>query len=85
MARKQAPKVGHVAIEPSQMTLPAMDRVSVQMAWFLDSMYIEAPPLGDDNDTTVYLTCNLCADRLCKVEDGDTLRVLLNTALAHTC
>lgn len=73
------------ALEPANMSVPAMDRPSVVLAWFMDNIIIEAPPLGDLNDTTMYLTCKMCSERICEVEDGDTLRVLFNTALAHGC
>ena len=80
MARKAA-KPGITGIEPHQMSLPAMDRPSVAFAWFLDSMIIA----WDDEGERLLLVCNLCQDGLCTVDDSDTLRVLLNTALAHTC
>lgn len=72
---------GHVGIEPTRMTLPAMDRPSVQFAWFLDSMGIAL----DDEGESLVLACSLCMTGICSVEDGDTLRTLLNTALAHDC
>lgn len=71
------------AIEPASMTLPAMDRPSVAFAWFLDSMAVIEDT--DESTTLPTLECSLCGDAVCAIEDGDTLRVLLNTALAHTC
>lgn len=74
---------GITGIEPGQMTLPVMDRPSVAFAWFLDAMKIEAT---DDNEGSgLVLSCEMCANLVCFIEDGDDLRVLLNTALAHTC
>jgi hypothetical protein len=70
------------AMEPSKMAaVPKMDRVSVTFALMLDSFVIEV----DDHEVDPYLTCNHCAERLCRVEGGDTMRVLFNTALAHSC
>jgi hypothetical protein len=60
--------------------VPAMDGPSVAFAWFLDSMRVET---GEPQD--LMLVCQLCGEDVCEVEDGDTLRVLLNTALQHTC
>jgi len=78
-----ARKTGLEAMEPSKMAaVPKMDRVSVTFALMLDSFVIEC------NETTspdVMLTCSLCTEHVCTVEEGDSLRVLLNTALAHTC
>lgn len=62
-----------------QIDVPAMDRPSVAFAWFLDSMVVEFFSDGPG------LTCNLCAESVCLIEEADTLRVLLNTALAHDC
>ncbi len=88
MARKKDEPKGLVGIEPSLMSLPAMDRVSVGFALILDSMVIENEEDENGNrlnDDALYLTCGVCGERLCEIEAGDTLRVLLNTALAHTC
>lgn len=82
-ARK--PKRVNTAIEPTRLSLPAMDRPSVAFAWFLDSISVEAYVNDDVQGNAVYLTCDLCSTWICTIEDGDTLRVLLNTALAHTC
>lgn len=68
---------GH--IEPG--TVPAMDRPSIAFARFLDNIVIETT---DDMHRPV-MTCNLCGDGICLIDPGDTLRVLLNTALAHDC
>lgn len=67
------------AIEPHTMTVPKMDRPSIAFAWFLETMVI------DSDGVMLWLTCSLCGERFCVVEGGDTLRVLLNTALAHGC
>lgn len=81
MARPIRPS--NTAIEPAQMQVPTMDRPSLAFAWFLDSIVIEDK--GCVGDSAPYLVCNLCSEELCLVEDGDNLRTLLNTALAHTC
>ncbi len=76
VSRNPKPALG---IEPSEMSVPAMDRPSVAFAWFLDSMTVSL-----DEDALI-LFCTLCEGMVCAIEDGDTLRVLLNTALAHNC
>lgn len=65
------------------MTVPAMDRPSIAFAKFLDSIVIDEPV----NEVKDYasMTCALCGAVICAVEPADTLRVLLNTALAHEC
>jgi hypothetical protein len=68
-------------IETGPMSLPKMDRPSVAFAWFLDSMIVE----WSDQHDALMLTCAHCGTDLCEVEHSDTLRVLLNTALAHDC
>lgn len=70
------------AIEPASMTLPAMDRPSVAFAWFLDSILVED---GYGDRENLLLSCQVCSESICAIDGGDTLRVLLNTALAHTC
>lgn len=70
---------GH--IEPG--TVPAMDRPSIAFARFLDSMEVEEGT--HDQTSELVLSCNRCGAAICAVEVGDTLRVLLNTALAHDC
>lgn len=80
MARKPA-KRGLTGIEPSEMSVPAMDRPSIAFAWFLDRMLIETT----DDDHRPMLVCELCGRGICLIDSGDNLRVLLNTALAHTC
>lgn len=69
-------------IETGPMNLPKMDRPSVALAWFMDSIQMEEMnrPIN-----SLMMTCTLCQEHICAVEDGDTLRVLFNTALAHTC
>lgn len=69
------------AIEPHTMTLPAMDRPSVVLAWFMDNITVEMNGVGEG----LCLTCNLCSDPIMDIDDGDTLRVMFNTALAHGC
>lgn len=66
------------------MTLPTMDRPSVVFAWFMDGIAIEDEYV-DTEAHYVYLICTACADRIMEVNDGDTLRVIFNTALAHRC
>lgn len=65
--------------------VPKMDRVSVTFALMLDSFRIEDSSPSKATADIHYLVCSLCEDRLCEVEDGDTMRVLFNTALAHSC
>lgn len=67
------------AIEPHTMSLPAMDRPSVLFAWALDNFTFES------DDIQMWLVCGACSERVCSVEEPDTLRVILNTALAHGC
>lgn len=77
----------NTSINPTEHNVPKMDRPSIAFAWFLDSMSIEH--VEDENghvmNDLLYITCNLCSEPVCEVDDGDTLRVLLNTALAHDC
>lgn len=68
-----------LGIEPSKMTVPAMDRPSIAFAWFLETMIVE------DHGERLTMACSLCVEDVCSVEAGDTLRALLNTALAHNC
>lgn len=63
-----------------------MDRPSIALARALDSIVIE----GDQRNLsgeggTLTMACTECGDSLCLVEEGDTMRVLFNTALAHVC
>jgi hypothetical protein len=86
MARSPKDKVGLTSIEPAELHVPAMDRPSVAFALFLDNMRIETDegvPTVDFDHT--YITCQVCSERVVEVDDGDTLRVLFNTILAHTC
>ncbi len=76
------------ALEPAEMSVPAMDRPSLVLAWFMDNIVVESEVLADAGAGLVvemYLTCKVCTERICEIEDGDTLRVLFNTALAHGC
>lgn len=68
------------ALEP--VNVPAMDRPSVILAWFMDNIRFDVDP---DPEGVVTMECTVCGDSICEVEDGDTLRVLFNTALAHGC
>lgn len=76
MPRKTAtPK--HVAIQP--VSSPAMDRPSIALGWFLDS--IRLTELGG----FYTMDCTLCGAEICELEDGLSLRVIFNTSLAHDC
>lgn len=77
MAAKNA---GAPGIEPATMSVPAMDRPSVVLAWFLDGIRVE-----EHEDGPPFFTCDSCSERLVQIENGDSLRVLFNTVLAHTC
>lgn len=59
-----------------------MDRPSIVLAHFMDSFEVEEEvrPVG-----SLILVHTVCGDSVCDVEDGDTLRVLFNTALGHDC
>lgn len=62
-----------------------MDRPSVAFARFLDSIMIEDVGGKGPEIPVLQMTCSECAETICAVEDGDDLRLLVNTALAHTC
>lgn len=81
--RRTAKKISAsvTSIEPGSLTVPTMDRPSIAFAWFLDNMQVGVVENTDDP----VLFCTLCLGVICSVEHGDTLRVLLNTALAHDC
>lgn len=81
MATKKT-QPGITGIEPGQMAVPAMDRPSIAFAWFLDSVLVED---GYGDRENLLLTCQVCGENICAIDGGDTLRVLLNTALAHSC
>lgn len=86
MARSPKEKVGLTSIEPPELHVPAMDRPSVAFALFLDNMRIEDDySLNGSDDHYTYITCQVCSERVVEVDDGDTMRVLFNTILAHTC
>lgn len=85
MARKPAEKTGLTSIEPATLQVPAMDRPSVAFALFLDNMAIEFDDTELSDRSTAYITCQVCTERVVEVEDGDTMRVLFNTILAHSC
>lgn len=58
-----------------------MDRPSIVLAHFMDSIMIEDK--GDD--PALQMVHTECGTVICDVEDGDTLRILFNTALGHDC
>lgn len=68
------------ALEP--VSVPAMDRPSVILAWFMDQIRFDVDP---DPEGVVTMECTVCGDSICEVEDGDNLRTLFNTALSHGC
>lgn len=63
------------------MSTPAMDRPSIAFAKFLDSIVFEESGSAD----RLQMSCFECGAVICEAEPADTLRVLLNTALAHEC
>ena len=73
--KKPAPK--HVAIQP--VASPSMDRPSIALGWFLDSIVLTE--LGG----FYTMDCTLCGDEICELSEGLSLRVIFNTALAHDC
>lgn len=77
MPRKTEPVM--IAIEPATMSVPTMDRPSIAFAWFLDNIEVY-----NDGDVVEWL-CTLCNKNIMDVTDGQSLRVVLNTALAHGC
>lgn len=81
MAGRKQTEAGLTGIDPVRLTVPTMDRPSIALSWFLDAMNVE----GYDTDERVMLVCGVCGDPVCDIDAGDTLRVLFNTALAHTC
>lgn len=81
MARKTTKRTGLEGIEPHTMSLPAMDRVSVTFALMLDGFKVER----DDEGERLLMVCDYCTEGLFVIEPGDSLRVMFNTALAHTC
>lgn len=58
-----------------------MDRPSIAFAHFLDSIVMDSTGETD----TLVMSCSLCGLGICTVDPTDSLRVLLNTALAHEC
>jgi len=73
-----------IALEPATMSTPAMDRPSIAFAWFLDNVRIE---VDVENWGGAAVICNLCQTIMCEVDENSemSLRVILNTALAHGC
>lgn len=63
--------------------MPEMDRPSIMFARLLDNIVLQAST--DEVKTDLEVVCQTCGDHLCDAEHGDTVRVLLNTALAHVC
>lgn len=63
--------------------LPAMDAPSVMYAQLLDAIVLQQS--DDEVKTDLEMVCSRCGEHLCDAEDGDTMRVLLNTALQHVC
>jgi hypothetical protein len=60
-----------------------MDRPSIMFAHILDAITVDNDSSLGDN--LPVLACQTCGTSLCDIEEGDTMRVLLNTALAHKC
>lgn len=58
-----------------------MDRPSIAFAKFLDGIVMD----GTGEPDMLVMACSLCGQGVCTVDPNDTLRVLLNTALAHDC
>jgi hypothetical protein len=54
-------------------------RPELALAKFLETMSIDTTGTG-----ALVMVCTNCEEAVCDVEPNDTLRVLLNTALAHT-
>lgn len=73
---------GFPGTETGPMTLPKMDRPSVMFAHLLDAVSVT---FKYPDEQTMMFTCNVCFADICDIDDGDTMRVLLNTALAHKC
>lgn len=73
-----------IAIEPATMTVPTMDRPSIAFAWFLDNITVE---VDVENWNSAQVVCALCRGIILEVDEGSemSLRVILNTALAHGC
>lgn len=83
MASKSLKQQVHEALEPTTMAVPVMDRPSVALAWFMDNIGFDV--LVGANRTETHMVCSLCMTAICEVSDGDSLRVMFNTALAHGC
>lgn len=73
-----------IAIEPATMSVPTMDRPSIAFAWFLDNVTIE---VDVENWNSAQIVCNQCREIMAEIDEGSemSLRVILNTALAHGC
>lgn len=61
---------------------PEADHIYPAFAVMLDNMVLEEQnrPLN-----TLIMVCQSCSEEVCEVEPNDTMRTLLNTALAHKC
>jgi len=59
-----------------------MDKPSIALAHFMDSIQIKQKG-GDDTD--LVMVHRDCGTAICDVEHGDDLRTLFNTALGHDC
>lgn len=47
---------------------------------FLETVRIEA-----EDEKVLVMVCTECGDSMCDVEDGDTLGILVRTAIEHEC
>lgn len=65
------------------MSMPAMDRPSVMFAHLLDNIEVEND--SSTGDFVPVLVCQSCAETICAIDNNDSMRTLLNTALAHQC
>lgn len=61
---------------------PEADHIYPAFAIMLDQMQVEA---SADRMEDQWLVCQACSASVCTIEDGDSMRTLLNTTLAHKC
>lgn len=82
---KPDPKSGQrmIAIEPATMSVPTMDRPSIALAWFMDNIVVESDVYEERYQPA--WRCALCDAVIMYIDDGDDLRTVFNTALAHGC
>jgi hypothetical protein len=66
------------------MDTPKMDAPSIALSKVLDDIRVEAEGSPSDYGPMT-LVCQSCQNSICEVEDGDTMRVLFNTAINHVC